>query len=411
MSRWTDCDTRAVDRATTRRARAGVASAMLALALAAAGAANAGDDRLPLRPDLDAVATGTRSELVETIAIRRSAERSRVVVMSLPLPDLSGADRIKATAEVTVTTTCIEPEPRCIGRRYHYSPVVGGELRLASRRSDTGGEGTVALGGRRTVTCSQRLPDRNHHCPLVFADPATALKDLGRVPCDPDECRINFVVDAHHPNARPGNRLVIGADRPDGSVVQDRGRVSAIVFREGFETRALENRVDRPTRRRLPMVPGALGNRKGGREVTYSARVPNVERGTVISAEAWQRTEIGHLPYSAFVSTQLILASGRGRTSPDRVVRRSATFHGHLTETSGFNCTQGPSEFRTPCLSHRAGLVQLRSEPRREGRPVPIYVNLVSRTFPKRTTTRPGQSARILPGGGIDVVAYPVPRG
>lgn len=388
-----------------------LAAVVLVLTIGAAGAAGASDPELRLRPDLDAVATGTRSELVESMAIRRTAKRSRTVVMSLPLPDLSDADRIKAISEVTVTNTCVEAGPRCIGRRYRFSPTVGAQLRLASRRGAAGRRGTVALSERRTVTCSQRRPHRNHHCPLVFAEPSQGLGSLGRLPCRPDDCRLNLVLDAHDRRARPGNRLVIGADRPDGSVAQDRGRVSAIVFRRGFDTRALENEVDRPRRSHLSMVAGALGGRKGGHEVTYSARVPNVERGTVISAEALQRLGIGHLRYSAFVSTELILATRRGRTSPDRVAKRTATFNGHLTETSGYNCTQGPSAFRTPCVSRRAGLTQLRSEPRRDGDPVPLYVNLVSRIFPKRTPARPGQRARVLPGGGVDVVAYPLPPG
>ncbi len=400
-----------VDGVATRGGRVVFASVVLTLALGAARAAEAGDEHLRLRPDLDVVATGTRSELVKSIAIRRSAARSRTSVMSLRLPDLADADRIKLTSEVTVTNTCVEPGPRCIGTRYRYSPTVGAQLRLASRRTAAGRRGTIPLSERRTVTCSQRLPDRNHHCPLVFAEPATGLGALGRLPCRRDDCRVNLVLDAYDRRARPGNRLVIGADRPDGSVAQDRGRLSAIVFRKGFDIPALENAVDRPRRHHLSMVAGALGGRKGGHEVTYSARVPNVERGTVISAEARQRLGIGHLRYSAFVSTELILASRRGQTSPDRVAKGAATFNGHLTETSGFNCTQGPSAFRTPCVSHRAGLAQLRSEPRKDGQAVPLYVNLVSRTFPKRTSARPGQRARILPGGGIDVVAYPLPRG
>lgn len=399
-----------MDGADTRRGRAIAAAVVLTLVLGAAGAAGAGGGHDRLRPDLDAVATGTRSELVKSIAIRRTARRSRTSVMSLRLPDLSGADRIKVAAEVTVTNTCVEPGPRCIGRRYRFSPEVGGQLRIASRRTAAGRRGTVAFGERRMVTCSQRRPHRNHHCPLVFTGPAEPLGPPGRLPCRPDDCRLNLVLDAHDRRARQGNRLVIGADRPDGSVSQDRGRVSAIAFREGFGTRALSTSVDRPRLRRLSMVRGALGGRKGGHRVTYSARVPDVGRGTVISAEGRQRLGIGHLEYSAFVSTELILSSRRDRTRPDRTTKRAATFNGHLTETSGFNCTQGPSAFRTPCLSRRAGLAQLRQEPRRNGQAVPLYVNLVSRTFPKRTSARAGERARVLPGGGIDVVAYPVPR-
>jgi hypothetical protein len=326
----------------------------------------------------------------------------------VPLPDLSDVERLKIAAEVTVTTTCIEPEPRCIGRRYGYSPAVGAQLRLASRRDAAGDKGTVAASDRRVLTCRQRLPDRNHHCPIVFADAAVPIARLGPLPCRTD-CHLNLALDARHPRARPGNRVVVGADRPDGSIVQDRGRLSAIAFREGFETRELRSEVDRRRRRHLSMVPGALRTRRGGHEVTYSARVPDVERGAVISAEARQRVAIGHLPYSAFVSSELILASRRNRTSPDRVAKRAATFNGNLTETNGFNCTQGPSAFRTPCVSHKAGIVQLRREPVRGGRPVPLYVNLVSRTFPKRTSARRGDRATVLPDGGIQVVAYPVP--
>ena len=155
------------------------------------------------------------------------------------------------------------------------------------------------------------------------------------------------------------------------------------------------------------MVPGGLGTRQGGHTVTYSERVPNTERGTVISAQALQRLGIGHHPYSAFVSTELILASKPSGTSPDRVAKRAATFNGHLTETTGFNCTQGPSAFRTPCISRKAGTVQLRREPRRNGKAAPLFVNLVSRTFPKRTQAGRGDRAKVLPGGSLHVVAYP----
>jgi hypothetical protein len=383
--------------------------ASVVVALAAGAAHAGGDDRPRLRPDLDAVATGTRSELVKSIAIRRRAARSRTAVISLPLPELTGAERIKLAAEVTVTNTCVEPGPRCIGRRYRYSPIVGGQLRLASRRSAAGRRNTIAVSERASLRCGQRRPHRNHHCPIVFGDPARRIPGPGRLPCPPDACRVNLVLDAHEPRARRGDRLVVGADRPDGSVAQDRGRLSAIVFRSGFESQVLRNEVHRPRRRHLAMVAGALGGREGGHEVTYSARVPEVRRGTVISAEAWQRLGIGHLPYSAFVSTELILSSRRSRTSPDRVAKSAATFNGHLTETSGYNCTQGPSAFRTPCVSHRAGIAQLRREPRRDGRPVPLYVNLVSRTFPKRTSARSGDRARVLPRGGVKVLVYPRP--
>jgi hypothetical protein len=375
---------------------------------AAPGAAEAGDRDPRLRPDLVTVAAGGDAELVKTIQIRRRAARSRTVAMSLKLPDLHDADRIKAIAELTITATCFESSRRCIGRRYRYSPRAGAQLRLARRRGAASRRGSIALSKRRKVTCGQRRPNRNHHCALVFADPAKRLPAPRKLPCRPDLCHLNLVLDAHHRHARPGNRLIVGTDRPNGSVAQDRGRLSAIVFQAGFQTPVLRNSVRRPRRRHLSM--GDRRRRKGSRAVIYSAPVPELQRDSVISAEARQRLGIGHLPYSAFVGTELILSSRRAGNAPNRVARRSVTQNGHLTERSGFNCTQGPSAFRTPCKSHRAGTVRMRREPRRDGRVVPLYVNLVSRTFPKRASAKRGDRAKILRGGGIDVVAYPLPR-
>jgi hypothetical protein len=383
-----------------------VAFAFLALTVAAS-AVEAGGKRLG-RADVDSVTTGNRSELVKSIAIRRRARRSRTVVMSLKMPDLSEVDRIKVVAEVTVTNTCVERGRRCIGTRYRYSPRIGGQVRLANRRTAAGRRGPIALTRRRSLACSQRRPNRNHHCPIVFAGAARRLPAPGDLRCRLDDCHLNFVLDAHHRNARRGNRLIVGTDRRNGTVAQDRGRLSAIVLRDGFGTRVLQNDVRRPRRRHLSMRSRS-GKRKGRRGVTYSARVPSVEHGTVISAEARQRLGIGRLPYSAFMGTELILSSKRSGTSPGRVVRRSATAHGRLTEKAGFNCTQGPSALRTPCLSHRAGIAELQRVPKKKGRPMPLYVNLVSRTWPKRDSPRRGDRARILRGGGIEVVAYAPP--
>ena len=331
--------------------------------------------------------------------------------MSLPLPNLTGADEIEIAAEVTVTNTCVEPGPRCVGRPYRYSARSSAPNCASPRGARRpGAPARVAISRRQKVHCGQQRPDRNHHCPIIFSLPPRPLERLGALPCRLTDCRLNLVLDAHHRDARRGNRLVVGADRPDGSVSQDRGRLSAIVFRDGFETPAVETSVDRRQRRHVRMVTGPLGGRSGGHTVIYSARVPTIEQGTVISATAKQRLAIGRLRYSAFVSTELILSSRPARTTPDAVAKRAATFNGHLTETTGFNCTQGPSAFRTPCVSEKAGVAVLRNKPTRDGEPVPLYVNLVSRTFPKLTKAKPGDRAKVLAGGGLDVVAYPHAR-
>ena len=84
-----------------------------------------------------------------------------------------------------------------------------------------------------------------------------------------------------------------------------------------------------------------------------------------------------------------------------------ATDRGRLTAANGFNCTQGPSHYRTPCRSVKSGVIAIRHSPvDRRGRPRPLYVNLVSRSKPKHTAALEGDFARIESRGFLDVVRY-----
>ena len=45
-----------------------------------------------------------------------------------------------------------------------------------------------------------------------------------------------------------------------------------------------------------------------------------------------------------------------------------------------------------------------------QGRPVPMFINLVSRSLPKLADARDGDRARILAGGFIEATRYAVGR-
>jgi hypothetical protein len=115
--------------------------------------------------------------------------------------------------------------------------------------------------------------------------------------------------------------------------------------------------------------------------VVLSQRLPPLRDGDVVVAVARQRTGIRELPY--FVAAKLVLAARPGATAPRANVRRIGSRAATFTDTNGFNCTPGPSAFRSPCRTEKAGLVEIKRSPRR-----PLFANLVMRSFPKRVQAR-----------------------
>jgi hypothetical protein len=309
---------------------------------------------------------------------------------------------MKLSAEVQVTTTCVTRTARCIGRQYGFSPAVDARLVLAARGREVAGPSAAAVSGRQSVRCHQPRPNRNHHCVLVFRNVAVRLGRARLRLCRPHGCHVNLVLDAHSPRAEPGDVLVIGADRPNGTVEQDMGRLNAIVIPRGSRPPPERLRATRRIHRSLP--EGAPGS--GGWRTVYSLKLSGLERGDVIAAAARARTGIGPLPYSAFVSSQLIIAGSRASTHP---FRRDVNLDGRLTEANGFNCTQGPSAYETPCLTRKAGAARIRRHPvDRRGRPRSLYLNLIMRSFPKLARAGPGDAAAVLRGGFLAATVYPV---
>ena len=378
---------------------------LVILAIGAASSGGATHSARASKPPRGAVrfaTTGDYSEIRDTVPIgRRRWQKARVVMSIGPreIPTLHRNDILRTTAEVQVTTTCVDlGVERCIGRPYRFSPREDARIVLASRRQATGGKHATTIAQTRSLRCHQSLPNRNHHCVLVFEPKPTRIRHPHRLPCRPGACRLNLVLEADHPHARHGQVVLVGADRPNGTVRQDKGRLNAIL---------LHKRVPAPTRyrtakRRSRSVPVAPSG-KNGRRVVYSQRVTNLKKGDVLEASARHLVTISSLPYPSFVGTDVILAHSRRSVLPKGIARDATSSHGRLTEQNGFNCTQGPSAYSDPCRTRKAGALRVQRDIARHGHPIPLYVNVVCAGKAKRASPRPSDEMRILPRGSLVV--------
>ena len=342
-------------------------------------------------------ASTSRERLKKLPIARRDGGKSRTV-LSLRLPRIDRGDRIRLNGEVTLSTTsCDDPAgPDCIGRGYRFDPHLHARVVLASQRGESG-RGTLPVSRRTGVTCERTAPNVNHHCPLVITRGSLLVRRPGELPCRPRACRLNMVVDAHNRRARGGEVVVVGTAKPNGIGGGDGARLNAAIAREGARVRSVVRSTGRRRTRKLP------ASFEGGRRVVYSQRMERLRAGDVLLVRARQRTAIERHRY--YVGSRVVVATRPRARRPGRLTRRIVAPNGAATGSNGFNCTLGPSGFRTPCLRKKAGLAFIERTPRRgRGKIRPLYVNLVSRSFPKVGNV-PGSypPARVLSGGRLAV--------
>jgi hypothetical protein len=348
--------------------------------------------------------TGNRSERVHTVAITRRAGVAERVVISLgprKLPRLRAGDRLAVRAEVQASTTCVHPGPHCIGRHYDFNPRVRARLVLADGETAVRGR---PLSGWRSVRCNQRRPDRNHHCVLTFRAASTVIRDPDGLPCEPETCRVNLVLGASNRHARSGHRMAIGGDRPDGRVVQDKGRISVVVTRRGGGSPARLVSTEIATTAIEPRADGEPPSYA----VVYSVELPGLRRGEVIAADGAFAAAIDHLPYNAYVSSRLILATSPTATGPSGLAAEISRGRGQLTEANGFNCTRGRSGFASPCKVVKAGATKITADAVDAlDADVPIYLNLVARAKALLARPRIADRATVAAAdGGLRVLRY-----
>jgi hypothetical protein len=355
-------------------------TALLILAPSAAGAA---------KPAATAATTGTDGELKKTIPITRQPGAARRVVLSLgpgKLARIQRGGRLELSSEVQLTVDCDRRSPRCAGRPYKYDPSITVSLELSSKRSASSPGRVLA---RRTLTCRQQLPYRQHHCPVAFD---RSLRVGKHFPCRLHRCFANVVVAASNPKARSTDRIIIGANKPSGRIVQNKSRLNTVMrSRSSTGRRFTTHHLSRHSLRLRPQ-----------RKVLLSQKVEGLERGDVIAASAAIRSDVRHLGYNALVGAELVIARGPKAPSPSHLVRRAVSQKGLISPVNGTNCTPANS----PCLTRKVGVATIRGSLRGDsGEPLPLFVNLVIRTKQKRVGREHGARLR-LRGGRLEVERY-----
>jgi hypothetical protein len=342
--------------------------------------------------------TGNGSELVKTLPITRKRGAEQRVVMSMrprTLPSLARGDHLRLTSELQITVNCAFPSPRCVGPIYRYDPVLRAHLIIAPNPGATGGPGTLAVSGYQRDTCTEHKPDREHHCVLVFTQAGLVIRREDQLPCPIDDCYVNLVADAHSGHAKPGDVVLVGGNRPDGTIPQDRGRINAIRYRgvtaPDFPSTATHNRL-------ITAIPPDFQRR-----VVYSKRLNGLRAREQLAVSAGMRTDITHVPYAVRTSSRLILADSPTATRQGGFVKRVAGLNGEISENNGFNCTQD----KGTCVTRKVGVLEMRRDAvDGQGRSVPLYVNMVTVFGPKVVDAHPGDRI-LLRGGGIRVTRFP----
>jgi hypothetical protein len=145
-----------------------------------------------------------------------------------------------------------------------------------------------------------------------------------------------------------------------------------------------------------------------GRRVVYSLPLPGLAKGDRIVVRGRHTTALHAPRRNAYVATELMLAPTASAIKPGKA-SRLAPF-ARVTESNGFNCTQGRSGFRTPCRSPKAGVLRIVRMPQAVlGEGAVARLNLVSRAAALRTRAKPHHRVRVRSGGGINAIRYSRP--
>ncbi|MDQ3729620.1 MAG: hypothetical protein M3355_08520 [Actinomycetota bacterium] len=399
-----------MDEGATGRGRAprawALAAALAAVgALASGGLAAGGEVEPALIPSLSDIGPNETRGTIPVTSTRGAAPN---VVLSKRVSAGGGlrrGDILRATAELQLTTTCVVEDSRCIGTQYAYTPRMEAQVVLASSATATGGSDADPISGIEQKRCNQQRPNRNHHCVFVFANAERAIKNAGNLPCRPDDCFLNVVASASHPNARAGNVVIVGADRPDGSIEGDKARVDGLLAR-GDVPRPRVKVGGAKMRSTVPIEPDA----NAGRRVVRSIRIDGLKKGDALRLSARQTMDISSTGYNVYIGTRMIVATSPNETRTKGFVADVISNGGEVSEQNGFNCTLGQSVYENPCTSEKAATASVRRKmPLNGGEPKPVWVNVVVAGAPKLVKASPGDRMEVR-GGVIRVERYRVSR-
>jgi hypothetical protein len=231
---------------------------------------------------------------------------------------------------------------------------------------------------------------------LVLSGTRLDFDDPASLPCALDACYVNLVADAHEERAHHGDLIMVGGQRPNGHIPQDRGRINVVRYRgaipRDFHTETTTSRL------RTRLRPDF------DRRVVYSRRLDGLRDGEQLAVAAAITLDIAHLPYALRDSTRLILADSPVATRQSAFVKNRAHGRGEIAENNGSNCTQD----ERLCTSQKVGVLEMRRDAiTGAGDPVPLYVNLVTVVGPKAAKAKPRDRVVVRRSGGIDVTRFP----
>ncbi len=353
--------------------------------------------------------TGSDSELLTKVPIaRKSGARDRVAMRLDPatFEPIAVGDRLRVSGEVQVSTTCVAPGARCVGRNYEINPTVTARVVLSpSPKADAG---FLPLSESRTVLCKQQRPNRNHHCTLTIPNTETTVTDLAALPCAPTACYVNLIVGATNKKAKRGNVIVLGADRPDGSVVKDKGRLNLVQAHAEVPVPTL-SASDQLVTGDLPLT---IDNSDKQR-VVYSVPIPAGRAGEVLAFDARFLTDLSGLRFNTFINSRVITARSPTGTTSRGIAKRAIPLKGTATESNGFNCTLGRSGYTNPCTTVKAGAVRFEQDivDADTGEAKTIYLNVLAGAKPL-LAEKVDESDLVRLGslpGGLTVARYSAP--
>lgn len=305
----------------------------------------------PPRTAIEVGATQNKPELVETIPIAAGPGAGQVVLSlgpqtktETPMPDLAPGDRLLAFAELELTTDAEDPNhPGLVGNAYSYAPSVTARLVLDG----------IELSKK---PWTQAVTHQRHHAVVTFGDAEARIP-----PGWKGSGKVDLIVDASHPDAQPGDVLLVGQNEKTPTVVQDMAGIRVVRFRPG------DAREPAPETQASCLCSGVpIAKRE---TVVLSHELADLQAGEQLLVRGTLVTDADGLAAPARISTRMFIAEGPDQTDPGGAAAADVTWKGHLSKFTGFNCVPGEGAQ----TSRKYGVATVRQAPGRS-----LYVNLVA---------------------------------
>ena len=355
---------------------------------------------MPQSPKVRVGSTGNRPELRETIPITKQPGRQRRVAMSFgpatqtdsPLPDLRPGDQLLAFAELEVTTDAKDKNhPGRIGNAYKYAPKVEARLLLAANDALTEEKPGKAIA--LAPPWREQVSHERHHGVVVFPKGQFKVPRKG-LPWS-GASHINLVLGASHEKAKQGDLLLVGQNELTPVVVQDMAGIRVVRLRPG---RQPAQPPVRDLNCRINGIPVAKLQ-----TLVFSHRLDDLRQGEQLVVKARLTTDASSLGYAARISSRLFLADAEDQLDPGGGVAGTvASWNGHLSKTTGFNCL--PADGAQTTL--KFGVLRVTADAGQ-----PLFLNLVAVSADPFGGAGPGDLLPIvLTGSFLEVTRFPPER-